>query len=70
MNNGKIHFDKGGFAYAMIIMDLLKAFDTMNQELLTTKSGAYEFQKNALSFKKSYLTKRQQRARANSKIST
>ena len=51
-------------------MDLLKAFNTMNHELLTTKSGAYEFQKNALSFKKNYLTNRQQRARANSKIST
>ena len=33
-----------------MIMDLLKAFNTMNHELLTTKSGAYEFQKKCTFF--------------------
>ena len=35
----------------------------MNGDLLIFKWGAYGFQKNALSFMKSYLTKRQQQVR-------
>ena len=49
--------DKGGFVCAMF-MDLAKAFDTINHDLLIAKLGAYGFQKYALPFTKSYLTKR------------
>ena len=48
--------DKGGFVCAMFI-DLSKAFDTMNHDFLIAKLGAYGFQKDALSFMKSYLRK-------------
>ena len=61
--------DKGGFVCAMF-MDLPKAFDTMNYDLLIAKLGAFGFQKDALSFMKSYLTKRRQRVRVNSHFST
>ena len=47
-------FDKSGFVCAMF-MDFSKAFDTKKQNLLITKSGAYGFLKDALSFMKSYL---------------
>ena len=47
-------FDKSGFVCAMF-MDLSKDFDTKKQNLLITKSGAYGFLKDALSFMKSYL---------------
>ena len=56
----KNNLDKGGFACA-ISMDLSRAFDTMNYDLLIAKLGAYSFQKDALSFMKSYPTKRWQR---------
>ena len=46
-----------------------KAFDTMNHDLLIAKLEAYGFQKDALSFMKSYLTKRRQRVRINSNYS-
>ena len=60
--------DKGGFVCGML-MDLSKAFDTMNHDLLTAKLGAYDFQKDALSFMRSYLTKRRQRVRVTSNSS-
>ena len=50
--------DKGGFVCA-ILMDLSKAYDTMNHDLLIAKLGAYGFQENALVFMKSYFANRQ-----------
>ena len=47
-------------------MDLSKAFETMNHDLLISKLGAYGFQEDALIFMNSYFTKRQQRVRVNS----
>ena len=44
---------------------MFMAFDTMNQDLLTAKSRAYGFHKDALSFMNSYLTKRRPRVRVN-----
>ena len=41
----------------------------MKHDLLIAKLGAYDFQKGALSFMKSYLTKRRQRVRVNSNFS-
>lgn len=40
-------------------MDLSPGFNAMNGNLLISKLGAYGFQKVAISFMKSYLTKRQ-----------
>ena len=68
MKNGKNTLDKGDFDYAMI-MNLSKAFDTMDHDLLTAKLGAYGFQEDALVLMKSYFTKRQQRVAMSSNFS-
>ena len=60
--------DKGGFVCVMF-MDLSKAFDTMDHDLLIVKLGAYDFQENALVFMKSYFTNRKQRVHVNSNFS-
>ena len=44
-----------------IIMDLSKAFDTLNHKLLFKKLQAYGFDKKSLSFIESYFTNRKQR---------
>ena len=64
----KINLDKVSFVCAMF-MDLSNTFDTINHDLLIVKLGAYGFQKDALSFIKSYLMKRRQRVRVNSNFS-
>ena len=61
-------FGKGGFICAMF-MNLSKAIDTMDHDLLIAKLGAYGFQEDALVFMKSYCTNRQQRVRVNSNFS-
>ena len=54
-----------------IFMDLLKAFDTINYDLLLTKLKAYGFSKQALSFMcSSYLKNRRQRVKTNNKFSS
>ena len=60
---------KGGFAGA-ILMDLSKAFDTINHELLIAKLEAYGFGDNALETMHSYLSDRWQRTKVNSSFST
>ena len=52
-----------------IIMDLSKAFDTLNHNLLLCKLKAYGFNKNALTFIQSYFTNRYQRAKVGDKVS-
>ena len=49
--------DKKGYAGA-ILMDLSKAFDTINYELLTAKLHAYGFRREALKLILSYLKNR------------
>ena len=61
--------DKGGYVSA-IFMDLSKAFDTLNHNLLIAKLGAYGFERDSLSFMKSYLKDRQQRFRVNNNFSS
>ena len=61
--------DKQGYAGA-IIMDLSKAFDTINHELLLAKLHAYGFDKEALRLIRSYLTERWQRIKINKSFST
>ena len=58
-----------GFAGA-ILMDLSKAFDCLNHELLIAKLNAYGFNWTALKHIHSYLTKRQQRVKINGSFST
>ena len=59
---------KSGFVCAMS-MDLSKAFETMDHDLLITKLGVFGFQEDALVSMKSYFTNRQQRARVKSNFS-
>ena len=59
--------DKGCSA---IFMDLSKVFDKMNHNLLIAKLGAYGFERDSLSFIKSYLKDRQQRVRVNNNFSS
>ena len=60
--------DKGGYI-CTIFMDLSKAFDTLNLDLLIAKLGSYGFETDALRYMKSYLTNRKQRVRVNKTFS-
>ena len=46
--------NKGGYV-SDIFIDLSKAFDTLNYNLLIAKLGAYGLERDSLSFMKSYL---------------
>ena len=65
----KKHLDNNGIAGA-ILMDLSKAFDTLNHELLVAKFEAYGFEKGALAILLSYLSERWQRTKINTSFST
>ena len=60
--------DKGGYICA-ISMDLSKAFDTVNHDLLIAKLGAYGFETDAPRYIKSNLTNRKKRAKVNKTFS-
>ena len=53
-----------------ILMDLLRAFDTINHGLLIAKLHAYGFHKSPLKILWSYLTNRWQRANINTAFSS
>ena len=53
-----------------IFMDLSKAFDTINHDLLLAKLKTYGFSKQASSFMCSYLKNRRQRVQTNNKFSS
>ena len=61
--------DKKGFGGA-ILMDLSKAFDTINHELLIAKLHAYGFDEKSLRLLHSYLSDRWQRTKVNNFFST
>ena len=61
--------DYDGHAGA-VLMDLLKAFDTINHELLIVKLHAYGFIKETLTLIASYLSDRWQRVKINDTFST
>ena len=61
--------DKGGFAGAML-MDLSKAFDTLDHNLLIAKLHAYGVAKKALSLIKDYLSGRDQKVKVGSTFSS
>ena len=50
-------------------MDLSKAFDTLNHDLLIAKLDAYGFSKNYLNYTQSYLRNRLQRTNVNNNFS-
>ena len=56
--------DKGEYVSALF-MDLLKAFDTINHDLLIAKLWGYGFSKEALKLMKSYLRNRKQKVQIN-----
>ena len=57
-----------GFAGA-ILMDLSKAFDCLNHELLIAKLEAYGFSRSALKLVYDYLSNRKQRVKINGSFS-
>ena len=61
--------DKGNVV-ASVLMDLSKAFDCINHELLIAKLAAYGFSKSALHFVYSYLQSRSQRVGVESEYSS
>ena len=56
----KLSMDNKGFAGG-VLMDLSKAFDTINHQLLLAKLHAYGFSQQALAIICSYLSNRKQR---------
>ena len=69
IENWKRILDDQGFA-GVILLDLSKAFDTINHELLIAKLHAYGFQKEALLLISSYLSDRLQRTKINCSYSS
>ena len=65
----KMTLDKGGYE-GSVIMDLSKAFDTINHELLLAKLHAYGFDRQSLLLMKTYLENRWHRTRVNTSFST
>ena len=61
--------DKRGYGGA-ILMDLSKAFDTLNHDLLLAKLHAYGFDHESLMLIKSYLSNRWQRTKINTSFSS
>ena len=65
----KYLLDKG-FHIGVVFMDLSKAFDVLNHNLLLAKLDAYGFNIHATQYIKSYLTNRLQRVNINNKFSS
>ena len=61
--------DKKGYGGA-VLMDLSKAFDTLNHDLLIAKLHAYGFTRESLKLIKSYLTNGWQRTKVNTSFSS
>ena len=65
----KASLDKKGHAVA-VLMDLSKAFDTINHELLLAKLNVYGFDKNPLEIMTNYLSSCWQRTKINPTFSS
>ena len=65
----KKDLDDQGYGGA-VLMELSKAFDTLNHDLLIAKLSAYGFEHDALKLIHSYLTNRWHRAKINSVFSS
>ena len=62
-------FDQNGYGGA-IVMDLSKAFDTINHDPLITKLSAYGFETASMKLIRSYLTNHFQRPKVNTSFSS
>ena len=69
IENWKKSLDNKGFGGA-VLMDLSKAFDTINHELLIAKLEAYGFGNKSLKLLHSYLSNRWQRTKVNTSFSS
>ena len=69
IENWKKELDKGNYIGA-IIMDLSKAFDTINHNLLLAKLGAYGFELSSIKLLRNYLSNRKQRTKINGNFSS
>ena len=69
IENWRKSLDNKGFGSA-ILMDLSKAFDTLNHDLLIAKLDAYGFQHDALKLLYSYLSKQWHRTKVNTSFSS
>ncbi len=69
IENWRAALDKRGYAGA-VLMDLSKAFDCINHDLLIAKLHAYGFSIDSLKMIKDYLSNRKQRVKINSSFST
>ena len=65
----KASLDKKVYSEA-VLMDLSKAFDTINHELLLAKLNAYGFYKNALEIMRNYLSNCWERTKINTTFSS
>ena len=65
----KLSIDNKGFA-AGVLIDLSKAFDTINHQLLLAKLHAYGFSQQALAIICSCLSNRKQRIKMNNVFSS
>ena len=63
------HGSNNGSKAGVIILDLSKAFGSLNHELLLAKSKAYGLDSNSVTFMKSYITNRLQRCKINNSFS-
>ena len=63
----KTTLNKNGYA-GVVTLDLSKAFDTINHELLLAKLDAYGFDKSSLKLIKRFRTDRWHRTRINSSL--
>ena len=66
----KTWLDKSGGLAGAVLMDLSKAFDTINHELLIAKLEAYGFSNDALKIILDYLSDRWQRTKINTSFSS
>ena len=69
IENWKKMLDKNGFAGA-VLMDLSKAFDSINHDLLLAKLSAYGLGKDALKLVRNYLSDRWQKTKINACFSS
>ena len=53
-----------------MFMEISKAFDTLNHNLLIDNLETYGFEKESLSFMKSYLSDRQRQVRVNNNFNS